>query len=251
MLNLKRKLVIENFIENTTIHGISYINQKKKIHKIIWSVLMVILLCLLLLLTSFYLREYLKFESYIVHDERETDKLDGLPSVLICKTNELSIIKSIKDLNPELNKTFSFINKSVNFISSIKEYKTKSFNDQKLDQDFISNLKESSQLLFIDKCKMDIRDKTFDCTLLEKIILTFSGFCWLYDLNRLNLSGSMLQNDRLSFDREENKNNISFLLNFKQYQNNDEDVIWYLHLLDLHQCSLLILAAYRAYKNRK
>ena len=30
MLKLKRKLVIENFVENTTIHGIFYINQKNK-----------------------------------------------------------------------------------------------------------------------------------------------------------------------------------------------------------------------------
>ena len=48
MFKLKRKLLIENFLENTTIHGISYINQKTKIHKIIWSAFMVILLCLLL-----------------------------------------------------------------------------------------------------------------------------------------------------------------------------------------------------------
>ena len=63
--------------------------------------------------------EYLKYESFIIHDDRETEKLDGLPSVMFCKTNELSIIKSVADLNTKLNEAFSFINKSVYFISSI------------------------------------------------------------------------------------------------------------------------------------
>jgi hypothetical protein len=195
-------------------------------------------LCLLLSLTFFYLREYLKYETYIIHDKRETDKLDGLPSVLICKTYELSIIKSIIDLNPKLNEIFTSIVKSVDFISSINRYKTRSSNDQKLDQDFINKLKNSSQLLFIDKCEMNLKNETINCTGLKQIILTFNGFCQLYDLNRLNLNDSMLRkNDRLvNYEDDEIKISISFSMNFKQYQQDTYDgegVDLYINLLDL------------------
>ena len=176
---MKRKLVIENFKENTTIHGISYLNQKNKIANILWSVLLLILLSLMLTSTFYYLIQYLKFESHIIDKEREIDTFDGLPSVLICKTDKLSIFKSIIDVKPELKAIFDLIEKPVNLISSINEYKMKniSFIDQKIDHDFINNLKKKSQSLsFIKKCEIKLESGIVSCTELEqRIIFTFNG----------------------------------------------------------------------------
>ena len=66
MIGIKRKFAIESFLENTSIHGVSYINSRGKIEKIMFICLIAVSLFFVLTTTFYYLMQYLEYDSYII-----------------------------------------------------------------------------------------------------------------------------------------------------------------------------------------
>jgi hypothetical protein len=128
MINIKRKFVIANFLEKTSIHGLSYLNCKRKRVKLIFILMISISILMVCTTTVYYLLKYFEYESYLIFEEKETNSFDTLPGILICSEDQLSLLKSIIELEPKFNQIFNFIDDKpltnlIGLYNSIKKYK--------------------------------------------------------------------------------------------------------------------------------
>ena len=222
MIGIKRKFAIESFLENTSIHGVSYINSRGKIEKIMFICLIAVSLFFVLTTTLYYLMQYLEYESSIIREENEKTSFDPLPVIMICPTDKISLLKSIIDLQPEFNKIYDFIDRdssltdSLDLKSSIKKYKMQNLSsvNQKIDPVFVNDLKRRNRYS-LKKCDIETQGEIIDCTKAEQYnVYNFNGFCLLHDLAKLNLNQSSLEKVKnlLNYG-EENKFKININMN--------------------------------------
>ena len=250
MNRIKRNLVIDNFLETTSIHGVSYLNDGNRKVKILFILMISISAILTLTATTYYSILYFEYGSFIINEEKEIDSFDALPSILICSYEKFPLSKSIIDLKPKFKEFFDLLENHfplsanpVDFYRSVDKYKiqniSSNYKKQKLDYDFINDLKETKQHPFIKECVMKIKNQIIDCTNLEeRIVFSFNGFCLLHDLNKLNLSISMLNKDvRLLNYENDYKIEVNILMNNQQTdqvnENGNEKNALSFHLLNL------------------
>jgi hypothetical protein len=242
MIEIKRKFLIDSFLENTSIHGLAYLNSRKKIVKIMFICLISVSVLFVLTSTGFYLLKYLEFDSYIIKEENEINSFDELPGILICPGDKLSLLKSIIDLQPEFNDTFNLIGRdlssssmdSFGLYSSIKKYKMQnlSYMNRKIDYDFMKYLKGLKKLPLIRKCQIEVQGEIIDCTNAEsQVVFNLNGFCLLDDLTKLNLNHSKLDkvNNILNYE-DDYKVKINIIMDSMKIGNIEN--LYYFYLLN-------------------
>jgi hypothetical protein len=248
MMRIKRKFLIDSFLENTSIHGLAYLNSRKKIVKIMFICFISVSVLFVLTSTIFYLLKYLEFDSYIIKEENEINSFDELPGILICPGEKLALLKSIIDLQPKFNDTFNLIGRdfssssmnSLDLYNSIKKYKIQNLSsiNQKIDYDFMKYLKGLKKLLLIRKCQIEIQGEIIDCTNAEShVVFNFNGFCLLHDLTKLNLNHSKLDKvNNILNDEDDYKIKINIIMNSMKIGNigdvNNIDHLSYFYLLN-------------------
>ena len=246
---IKRKMVMDNFVETTSIHGVSYLNDGNRNVKILFISMIAISTTLTLAATIYYSILYFEYGSFLISEEKEKDSFDSLPSILLCSDDKVSLSKSIIDLKPKFNELFSLLENDfpllanpVDFFPSVEKYKmenlSSNYRKQKLDYAFINDLKETKQHPFIEECQMEIKNEIIDCSNLEqRIVFNFNGFCLLHDLSKLDLSTSMLNKDVQLLNYENDyKIEVKILINNQQIdqmnENEENGKVFYFHLLN-------------------
>ena len=123
------RLVLRNFTNNSTLHGLYYLNEKNKKFKVIWIILILLSTFLIILTLFLNLSKYLTYETYFITEENQIDQYELLPSILVCESNELQMANSLFEIYHEYKS------------GNTSEFVTA--NDTKLDKVLIESLKNN------------------------------------------------------------------------------------------------------------
>jgi Amiloride-sensitive sodium channel len=178
MMAIQRKLTIEAFCENTSIHGVAYLNTRNRASKVTWGLIVCASTLLIVLGTVLLVQRYLNYSDYIITKEYDLDKLEEIPNVLVCLSDQLSMADSVLRLNLSLNTP-------VSTLSSV-----------------VGSNNTTRRLIELVNCEINIRSRVLDCMKFKwEIIFTFSGFCLLIDLQELKQNESLFfkQFDRFAY----------------------------------------------------
>ena len=171
MKRIQKNLVIEEFRENTSIHGVYYLNTKNRTIKVTWGMIVFISTLLILISTILLVQKYLDYNDHIITKEYDLDKIEEIPNILACSSEQLLMVDSIAKLNVSLNNSFP-----INGINS-----------------YLTTVYEKRGFIDLDYCAITIRSNVLDCMHFKReLIFTFNGICLFIHLQELKQNESLL-----------------------------------------------------------
>lgn len=201
---IKKKLRQEFFIENTTIHGIYYLNKKNKHQKLLWLFLTIASTILIGLSTILMTLRYVDYDDYMITQLTEMNEYSSLPSILICLNDKLSLVDTIAEIDSEAKKAFTELKTKIELehvismqFSTILQNNSLYLNTL-MNELFFENLKTKYLKLkkVINDCEIMIDDKTLiKCTKSASLLFTINGPCLLINLKtHASINNSSLTN---------------------------------------------------------
>lgn len=201
MIELKKKLKFEKFLENTTIHGIIYLNTKNNTHKIFWLFILLFFSFAIVLSTTLMVQKYLKFNEYLIAHEIELNKLDSLPNLVLCRYDSLTLRNSVEQVRPFLKSVYEYADNLLkqqsiynldlkNFVKQYLQLINETNNEDNFDRYFISDLKsyiERNLFKIINSCYIQLKHQLLDCKPYIEALFTFNGPCLVINLKKLLL----------------------------------------------------------------
>ena len=202
------RLVLRNFTNNSTLHGVCYLNEKEKKFRISWSLLIILSTILIVLTTFLNMSKYLKYENYFIKEETDINQYKSLPSVVLCESNEIELLNSLLKVKEVFN------------VTSKTNLEVTVANGSKMSFEKFKNILELRSKFLISSCQISKNGFVLlDCTKNTEAILTLYGQCWLVDFEKAEFSKTQLKKNDKSLISYFEKS--TFRINFKIKSNNN------------------------------
>lgn len=235
---MRRKLIIDSYLKESTIHGLLYLKSEKSAkYKVLWLLIVIGSIIAMIISTILLTLWYLEYHDFILTNEAELETLETLPNILLCEHDKPSIVDSIRLLKPELNNNTNKVRQSnrielnrLNSIHKVIELVYMKMNltvsNDSFDSLLINLVKKeytiANQFLKFDTCEILARNKIYNCINYIEMLFTINGICYKINLKTLlrNVNDSTLLQKQFYYLSYHNDYKIGFNLKLTSIKNN-------------------------------
>lgn len=210
MHRIRRNIIVDEYLKNTTIHGLFYLNKEINTkQKTLWLSVVICSITAIIASTVLLTFKYFQFANYIVVNENELNELETLPNILFCEHEKQAMIDAISFVLPELGQnaqiirsnTLNLPNESAFiplFIVNLHSKLNNTIANNTFNFKFINNTKytyiDKKQPFILLNCNIELKNDLYDCMQSIEILFNFNGICMQLNFKKLlnSLNNSLL-----------------------------------------------------------